>query len=237
MSELTVTTFNLGHGKTRAGIISLERAARLLKDSGAGLVALQEVDRFWPRSYFEDQAAILGRRLSMHHLFVPLPPTLDLPGHLGRGVAFLSRYPFTHHTFHRLARGKTVLQRAAIDFGGRRVTCLNVTLKASPEAWRGIRDICRELRPPAVLAVDASPPGAGLPLPGWRNAVPALDGESLKTPLRHARPQGSIFFSPHWDLRSSLVHRTNWSADWAVTAVAELRVEPGKIPTADPPGG
>ena len=220
MGELTVMSFNIDHGKTREGIISLERAARLVEESGAGLVGLQEVDRFWPRSYCEDQAAVLAKRLSMHHLFVPFT---RLPGRLGSGLTLLSRYPVIHHTFHRLKlrQGETVLQRAAIDLAGTRVTCLNASLKASPEAWRGILEICRGLRAPAILTVDAGPVAAA-GFSAWQDAARAMDEEPVKSPLRHGRPKGAVFFSPHWRLKTSRVHRIAWSANWPVTAVAGL---------------
>ncbi|MDA8334103.1 MAG: hypothetical protein M0Z41_03765 [Peptococcaceae bacterium] len=218
MGELTVTSFDIDHGKTREGIISLVRAALVLAESRAGLVGLQEVDRLWPRSYFEDQAAVLAKTLAMHHLFVPFA---RLPGRLGGGLAVLSRYPVIHHTFHRPGTAESVLQRCTVDFEGTRVTCLNA--KAYPGAWRSIVQICRGLRTPAILTVDAAPP---VPVPGWLNAA-AMGEEPVKRPLRHGRPTGAVFFSPHWRIKTSRVHRTQWSDHWPLTAVAELRAENG----------
>lgn len=247
MREFSVMSFNIGHGETKAGTITLERTARLVEESGVSLVGLQEVDRFYPRSYFEDQARSLAKRLSMNYCFTAVGRRT---GFMGTGLAILSRYPVIHHTSHRLEppRPDRVLQRAAIDFDGIRITFLNASLKAAgPGARRSIEDICRNLRAPAILTTDAGPNGGsfGSTSPDWlwHDAKPG--GGQLKIPLRHSRPQGGIFISPHWELIDCRVHQTGWSANWALSAVVGLRthsspdipgVGDGKPVLVAPPG-
>ncbi|HUW63275.1 MAG TPA: endonuclease/exonuclease/phosphatase family protein [Spirochaetia bacterium] len=235
MGELIVMSFNIGHGKTREGTVSLERAARVVEESGAGLVGLQDVDRYCPRSYFDDQARVLAKWLSMYYAFVPAG---RLPGRLGSGLALLSRYPVIHHTSHRLNfKTDLALQRAAIDFDGIRVTCLNASLRAtesaSSEACRGILAICRSLRTPAVLTIDAGLEGSGPTGAFWQDAGSRCE-DVMKSPLRHSRPRGGIFVSPHWELNGSRVYRTAWSANWPLIAVASL---PPQQDRQDPAAG
>ena len=54
-------TYNIGYGMSRNGGGNLDRIAEAV--DGADVIALQEVERFWPRSGMVDQPRQLGRRL------------------------------------------------------------------------------------------------------------------------------------------------------------------------------
>ena len=94
---LDVLTYNIHHGQGDDGALDLERIARLIEDTGAEVVALQEVDRhFGARSEYVDQPAWLAKRLRMHVRFganLDLEP--EAPGQQRRqyGTAILSRHP------------------------------------------------------------------------------------------------------------------------------------------------
>lgn len=88
---LKVLTYNVHHANppTKEGFIDLPAIARVINDSGADLVALQEIDVDTKRSGKGiDQASELGRLTNMHHFFVK---GIDYEG--GEyGIAILSRY-------------------------------------------------------------------------------------------------------------------------------------------------
>jgi endonuclease/exonuclease/phosphatase family metal-dependent hydrolase len=96
---LRLMTYNIHHGVGLDDVLDLERQARLIEDSGADVVGLQEVDRHWSeRSDWLDQAAWFGDRLGMAYVH---GANLDLdppePGAPRRqyGTAFLSSWPIT----------------------------------------------------------------------------------------------------------------------------------------------
>ena len=98
---LRVATFNIRHGLGTDGRLDLDRTASVVKATGAGLIALQEVDRRLPRSDSVDQAAVLGDATGMHATFAP---TLRRAG--GEyGIALLTDVPVeaTAEPFPRVA--------------------------------------------------------------------------------------------------------------------------------------
>ena len=67
---LSVLSYNIHHGVGGDGRLDLDRIAAVIRDSGADVAALQEVDRHWSaRSGLADQAKELARRLRMHHAY------------------------------------------------------------------------------------------------------------------------------------------------------------------------
>lgn len=103
---LRVMSFNIHHGAGRDDVLDLEHVARVIADSDADVIGLQEVDRHWgTRSAYLDEAAWLGERLGMHHAY---GANLDLDPEPGRterrqyGTAVLSRHPILSSTNHLL---------------------------------------------------------------------------------------------------------------------------------------
>ena len=93
---LKTLAYNIHHANppTKPGLIDLAAIARVINESGADLVALQEVDVRTERAGVDsDQAAELGARTGMHHHFVK---AIDHQGG-DYGVAILSRFPLVSH--------------------------------------------------------------------------------------------------------------------------------------------
>lgn len=71
MTRLRVATFNVHHCEGRDGKIDVERVARIITESGAGLVALQELDQGMKRTGSIDQPALLGELTGFRVIFAP----------------------------------------------------------------------------------------------------------------------------------------------------------------------
>lgn len=69
--SLTVVSYNLHAGRDGQGRPSLHEQADLLIALKPDLVALQELDRDWPRSGSVDQTAFLAGRLEMRAFYAP----------------------------------------------------------------------------------------------------------------------------------------------------------------------
>lgn len=86
---IVVATWNLHHGEGLDGKIDVDRIGKVLRESGAELIALQEVDVGVARSGRIDLAGELATRLGMHVVF---GKNIDYQG--GEyGNAILSRWP------------------------------------------------------------------------------------------------------------------------------------------------
>lgn len=84
-----VLTYNMRHGARDDGTVDLQAVARVIRESGADVVALQEVDAQQFRSGLVDQGERLAAELGMELVFAP-----TLRRGLGRyGNALLSRFP------------------------------------------------------------------------------------------------------------------------------------------------
>ncbi|WP_162448251.1 endonuclease/exonuclease/phosphatase family protein [Phytoactinopolyspora mesophila] len=119
---LRVMSYNIGHARGVDGDVSVHRVAHRIAESGAEVVALQEVDVHWStRSDLRDQAAELADLLDMHVYFAPIysfEPGYDPenpggednipapPGAQQRafGLAVLSEYPIVSAQNHDLTR-------------------------------------------------------------------------------------------------------------------------------------
>ncbi len=97
-APLRVLVFNIHAGKDAAGVHNLERVAELVRESGADLVLLQEVDRGTERSGREDQLGELSRLTGLAGAF---GRTLDYQG--GEyGIAVLARWAILVDSLHPL---------------------------------------------------------------------------------------------------------------------------------------
>jgi endonuclease/exonuclease/phosphatase family metal-dependent hydrolase len=109
--SLRVLTFNIHTGIGEDGRLDLARTAAAIRDSGADIVGLQEVDVHWAaRSDFADQAAELARMLHMWVFFAPiydLPPLTEGAPRRRYGVAVLSRFSILHAENHPITRLST----------------------------------------------------------------------------------------------------------------------------------
>jgi endonuclease/exonuclease/phosphatase family metal-dependent hydrolase len=87
-----MATYNIRHGLGTNGVIDLARTAATIRATGARVVALQEVDRFWPRPGVAqgDQPALLAEATGLAVRFFP---TLR-EGGAEYGIALAAAEPF-----------------------------------------------------------------------------------------------------------------------------------------------
>ena len=116
-----VLTYNIHHGEGLDGRIDLKRIARIIRQTEADLVALQEVDRGVTRSDRVDQPARLAELTGLQAVF---EKNIDCQG--GEyGNAVLSRLPIESHENHALPRVGANEQRGLLEVqvrtGGQRL--------------------------------------------------------------------------------------------------------------------
>jgi endonuclease/exonuclease/phosphatase family metal-dependent hydrolase len=108
---LRVMSYNIHTGIGSDGALDLARTAAAIRDSGADVVGLEEVDVHWDaRSDFRDQARDLARLTHMRVFFAPiydLPPLTEGAPRRQYGLAMLSRYPILRADNHWITRLST----------------------------------------------------------------------------------------------------------------------------------
>lgn len=98
MKQVRVMTFNIRHGRGMDNEINLSRIAQVIKDAGAELVALNEVDKRTRRSGGVDQVQELAHLVGMEYAY---SPSIEYQG--GQyGNALLSRWPIKDAEVHKL---------------------------------------------------------------------------------------------------------------------------------------
>lgn len=139
-----VLVYNIHAGKDAKGVANLPRVIALIRETGADLVLLQEVDQGTRRSGGIDQPAVLAVGSGFH---VAFGSALDYDG--GKyGVATLSRWPLAFDTLYRLpvdppqeraggSREPRGLLRADVLSPYGRIVVFNTHIDASREdTWR-----------------------------------------------------------------------------------------------------
>ena len=111
VTTIRVLTYNIHHGEGMDGQIDLERIARVIRQTEADLVALQEVDRGVERTNRVDQPALLAGLTGMRAIF---EKNIDYQG--GEyGNAVLSRLPVEYHENHYLPKSLPNEQRGMLE--------------------------------------------------------------------------------------------------------------------------
>ena len=175
-SALTVMTYNIHQGRDADGVLDLDRIATVIRAQDADLVALQEVGRHWSAdSAFRDQAADLGRLLSMQFAFgANLDRDPPEPGAPRRqyGTAILSSWPI-------LESRNILLPRASPENEQRGLLVVDVERDGAPfrlhNAHLGVSAQDRELQVAAILA-EADKATVPYALVGDFNAAPTAPG-------------------------------------------------------------
>lgn len=148
-----VMTYNLHMGFDTDGNLGMEALARVIEESAADVVALQEVSRGWYITGSLDMLTWLSRRLGMPYLS---GPTADLLW----GNAILSRYPIIAHGSALLPMGGVRLQRGylwtRIDVGAGEELLMIATHLHDPEEEGHVRQI----QVPPMLEFWAGHPSA-----------------------------------------------------------------------------
>ena len=214
-AALRVLVYNVHAGRDAGGADNLARVAGVVRETGADLVLLQEVDRGTERSGRVDQLAELSRLTGMHGVF---GRTLDFQGG-GYGVALLARWPVSEDTLVHLAadpsdtsREPRGVLRARVAAPGGPLYLLNTHLDASgPDTFRrreaaALLEVAGRLRRGGARVLlggdfNATPESAvvaGVLEAGWRDGWAACGGagEGLTFPARAPAKRIDYLFLP-----------------------------------------
>lgn len=134
VSDISILTYNVHACVGMDGELSPRRIARVIAQSKADIICLQELDVNRHRSHFKDQALEIASHLSMDHLFHPAWHVEEEKF----GNAILSLYPLRvicadglHH--HKQDRSRRSAIWAAIDLGERgEIQVINTHLSIFP---------------------------------------------------------------------------------------------------------
>ena len=122
---MKITTYNIQYGKGKDHKVNIERIISEIK--GADIIALQEVDRFWPRTDYADQAKQVASALPDFHWVYGAGVDLHADNFPGAnkgnrrqfGNMILSRYPIISSRHHLLPKYGSVealsIQRSALE--------------------------------------------------------------------------------------------------------------------------
>ena len=195
--DLRVMTYNIKHGQTNATCaqpaatpgqppapdcnLDLQAAIAVIREHSPDVIGLQEIDRFWARSGYVDEPAVLSAALGMEHRCYA--PNLDHPAdvHADRphqyGTLILSRFPIRTCTNTLLPRHgeneRRGLSLAVIDVRGIPVHVYNTHLHTTAAD--------RLLQAPAIaVATDAGGPGPKVLLGDFNARPDATELEPLR---------------------------------------------------------
>ena len=158
---LRVATYNVRHCRGMDGIVDVARTAHAIASTGAGFVALQEIDRHRARSGDVDQPALLAE---LSGLEVRFWPTLSNDGDYGLAVAVAG--DLEAGDFLALPREGEGEPRGAIIARWREITLIAVHLANESRArrlqLRAVAEVAERALPPVVILGDLNCPRRGL---------------------------------------------------------------------------
>lgn len=151
--RLRVMTWNIHFGKTAGGVLNLDAQAKIMANSGADVILLQEAstwDGDQPNRFPELLRSLTGR--TWYSFFVAGNTT-----NTGQGVMFLSKYPFAASS--KLLVEQNGFARIAIDVSGVRINLLNAHLEYYDKAKRtrqlnALMDWARNFGGPRIAGGD-----------------------------------------------------------------------------------
>lgn len=127
-TTIRMGTYNIHYGYNTTWKFSLEEMAKAIEESGADVVALQEVDAGRITSYSVDDALWLGRRLRMAVFYQPTIEYLT-------GIAMLYRFP-AERAEGRLLTSRleqTAIIRTRFNIGGGKLDAYGTWFGLEPE--------------------------------------------------------------------------------------------------------
>ena len=126
--NVRVGTYNIHYGYRTDWRFYLEEMARTIEESGADIVALQEVDTGRITSYGVDDALWLARRLRMGVVYQPTVEHLT-------GIALLYRFPLQRAEGQLLTSHleQTAIVHAQVSVGGEPLDAYGIWLGLEPE--------------------------------------------------------------------------------------------------------
>jgi endonuclease/exonuclease/phosphatase family metal-dependent hydrolase len=200
---LRVMSYNIKHGQTNEACttpprvpgepppvdcgLDLQASIDVIKSFDPDIIGMQEIDRFWARSAYLDEPAVLSQALGLEH--VCYAPNLDHPADTHSpvphqyGTVILSRYPILECTNLLLRRVANEEQRglttALINVRGVPLQFYNTHLHTTQAA--------RLLQTADIAAVlDAAPAGPKV-MTGDFNARSTFDTAAIELEPIHAR--------------------------------------------------
>jgi len=119
-------TYNIHRGINNNNELDLDGIAEAIKNSGAEIIALQEVERFSVRTRFQDQIGYIADKLSMQYAFGKSINILN--GQYGNAI--LSIHPIEEYEVNKLpSEGEQrTLLRAGLNIYGNRISFYNTHL-------------------------------------------------------------------------------------------------------------
>ncbi|WP_054957718.1 endonuclease/exonuclease/phosphatase family protein [Paenibacillus dakarensis] len=175
-----VMSFNIHHGADVGNKLDLQRIADVIRDSGAEIIGLQEVDRYYSaRSDLKDQPKELAEMLGYHYAYganLNLAPAAGQTENRQYGTAILSKYPILEannvflSSFGKEQRG---LLHAVVNVKGVRVNVFNTHL--------GLDVQSRMVQAQEIIEIASAQEGHSV-LVGDFNATP--DSEEFKLLLQ-----------------------------------------------------
>ena len=141
-----VMTYNIHRGVNMDGQLDIMGIAQEIKNSGADIVSLQEVERHSIRTRFQDQIQLLAEELSMNFSYGKSIHILN--GEYGNAI--LSKFPIHESVVLELSsKGeKRTLLKSVVDYHGHSldVYSTHLGLNAEERSWQfaEIFDVLRE---------------------------------------------------------------------------------------------
>lgn len=130
---LRIMSYNIHHATppSKPDLIDLDAIARVITDSKADIVALQEVETGVKRSGSVDEAKILSEKTGLHYHFFK---AIDYDGG-DYGIAILSRYPLKEVKLvplpQQITAEKRILGYTTVKIGKQKIIIANTHLDAS----------------------------------------------------------------------------------------------------------
>lgn len=156
-----MATFNVHHCEGRDGVIDVARCADAIRRTEADVVALQELDRGFPRSGGVDQPAVLADLTGLH---VDFHPTVHR-GDAEYGIALASTEAISAR-FHRLPSADREEPRGAIVARHRGLgiiaTHLSTRRRGRAVQFPALAELAARLGPPTVVLGDFNERRRGL---------------------------------------------------------------------------
>ncbi|HHU93168.1 MAG TPA: hypothetical protein GXZ20_08565 [Halanaerobiaceae bacterium] len=159
--EIELLTYNIQRGIGLDGKLDLERTATVIKESGADIIGLNEVDFRTTRSGLINQAKYLAEALEMNYAY-----GASISNYIGSyGNALLSRYPivdvenFILPALEASGGEKRSLLKARLELSRDKsiiilLTHLSLNREERREQIRWINQYLAELREPFILMGD-----------------------------------------------------------------------------------
>lgn len=182
-ASLTVMSYNIQHGRGMDDRYDPVRIANVIRDSGADIIGLQEVDRhFADRSNYEDTIAVLAGHLEMNYAYGANLDWAPEPGRSERrqyGIAVLSKFPIVmqrHYLLNSFGNEQRGLLETEIDVKGTRLFFYAAHL--------GLEENERMAQTEKILEIAAARAGSAI-VAGDFNAYP--DGPEITNMTREFR--------------------------------------------------